>query len=146
VTVTDVVVRPLVAADVMSAPALSVAPDATVWAAWSVMTGTGLRHLVVTVEGRCVGVIDDRTVFAQWPMGPLALRRRTVASIMRAPTTCVLPGTDLQSIAAVMVRNAVDAVPVIDSDGELVGIVTGGDIAAAVARHGATSRLGIAED
>jgi len=59
----------------MSAPVVTATPDSSPWAAWSSMATHGVRHLVVTVGGRCVGLVDDREVFAQWPMGPLAMRR-----------------------------------------------------------------------
>lgn len=128
--------RPVRVADVMTTPALSVSPETSVWATWSLMTRTGLHHLAVTVDDRCVGVLDDRAVFAQWPMGPLALRRHSVRAIMRPRTSCLLPDADLQAAATVMMHDSVDAVPVVDDDGHLVGMVTTGDIAAAVAAHG----------
>jgi CBS domain-containing protein len=130
----------LAASDVMSSPALSVDPETSIWTAWSIMTSTGLRHLVVAVDGRCVGIVDDRTVFAQWPMGPLALRRRRVSAIMRQRTSCVLPDVDVRDVAMAMARDAVDAVPVVDVDGTLLGIVTSSDITRAVAVHGLGGR------
>jgi CBS domain-containing protein len=136
VTDLDLLERSLTASDVMSAPAIAVNPGTSIWTAWSIMSSTGLRHLVVAVEGRCVGVVDDRTVFAQWPMGPLALRRRSVGEIMRARTSCVLPDADVRAIAMAMARDGADAVPVTDADGTLLGIVTSSDVTRAVALHG----------
>lgn len=138
-TEANVLERSLTASDVMSAPAITVEPGTTVWAAWSIMTSTGLRHLVVACDSRCVGVVDDRTVFAQWPMGPLALRRRCVGEIMRGRTSCVLPDVDVRSVAMAMARDGVDAVPVVEADGTLLGIVTGSDVVRAVAEHGLAS-------
>src|SRR4051812_25800989 len=120
----------------MSTPPVCVTPTSTVSAAWSVMIQTGLRHLVIASGGTCVGILDDRAVFAEWPMGPLALRRRSVRDIARPCTTCVLPTTELRMVAIVMVKNSIDAVPVLSADGQLVGIVTSSDIACAVAAHG----------
>ena len=128
--------RRLTAADVMSAPTVSIAPTTSVWAAWTTMMQTGLRHLVVASESGCVGVVDDRTLFAQWPMGPLALRRHSVRELVRPCTTCVLPDSDLKLVARVMVEESVDAVPVVDVNDRLVGIVTGSDVARAVASAG----------
>jgi CBS domain-containing protein len=133
---TGVQLEQLTARDVLSAPALTVAPYATLWQAWQLMMASGLRHLVVCSDGRVVGVIDDRAVFAQWPMGPLALRRTHVRDVMRAQTTCVLADTDLQTVATIMVADAIDAAPVVDPDGEVLGIVTSGDLTAAIAAHG----------
>jgi CBS domain-containing protein len=131
-----VTARAVVAADVMSAPTVSIAPAASAAAAWSLMMQTGLRHLVVATDDGCVGVVDDRTVFAEWPMGPLALRRHTVRDQVRPRTVCVRPDTDLRIVARAMVDDSVDAVPVVTESGRLVGIVTGSDIARAVACYG----------
>src|SRR4051794_37377010 len=129
-------VRPVLAGDIMSAPTVSITPTTSVWAAWSLMMSTGLRHLVVVVGETCVGVVDDRTLFAEWPMGPLALRRRTVRELVRPSTTCSLPDTEVRVVARAMVDASIDALPVIDRDGRLVGIVTGSDVARAVAITG----------
>ena len=128
--------RAILAADIMSAPTVSIAPSASAAAAWSLMMQTGLRHLVVATDDGCVGVVEDRAVFAEWPMGPLALRRHTVRDLVRPYTTCVRPDTDLRTVAQAMVADGVDAVPVLTDSGQLVGIVTGSDIARAVAIHG----------
>jgi CBS domain-containing protein len=135
-------VRPLLARDVMTTPALTLSPSATLWEAWRTMMQTGIRHLVVCDGGQCAGVVDDRAVFAQWPMGPLALRRDRVGDVMRARSICVLEDVEVRTVAAVMVADGVDAVAVVDRDGEVVGIVTASDVAVAVAEFGvATSAL-----
>lgn len=133
---TTTAVRPslLVAADVMSTPALAVRSDASVWSAWTLMAHRGVRHLLVIENGHCVGVLDDRTIFAQWPLGPAALHRRSVAAVMCAAVSCVPATSDLRVVAGVMVREGVDAVPVVDDDGMTVGVVTCTDVLAAVAR------------
>lgn len=100
------------------------------------MVEHGIRHLVVVSDGRCLGVLDDREVFAQWPMGPLALRRQRITEMIRRRTTCVLPGTELRDVARIMNEDRIDAVPVVDDAGRVVGVVTAGDVAAAVARWG----------
>ena len=128
--------RWLTARDVMSAPVVTAAPGTSPWAAWSSMTTYGIRHLVVTVGDRCVGLLDDRAIFAQWPMGPLAMRRSRVETMMRGRTTVVLPDTDLRDVARAMTEDGTDAVPVVDDRGALLGLVTAGDIVAAVRTHG----------
>jgi acetoin utilization protein AcuB len=135
-TTVDVGLTTVLAREVMSAPALTIAPSATLWEAWRLMTASGLRHLVVAEAGHVVGVVDDRAVFAQWPMGPLALRRNRVDEVMAPRTRCVGPDVELRDVAAVMVADAVDAVPVIDDGGAVVGIVTSADITRAAAADG----------
>src|SRR4051794_8062417 len=120
----------------MSEPTVSVAPDATLWAAWTVMMQSGVRHLLVASGDLCLGMLDDRTLFAEWPMGPLALRRRTVRDLVRPSTTCVLPDADLQTVARALVEDSTDAIPVVSVEGRLLGIITGGDLVRAVAEDG----------
>jgi CBS-domain-containing membrane protein len=104
------------------------------------MLETGLRHLIVSSGGRCVGMLDDRALFALWPMGPLAMRRNHVSTTMRSSVSCALPDTDLAVLAHIMMLAGTDAVPVVDADGYVLGIVTGSDIASVVARHGVSVR------
>jgi acetoin utilization protein AcuB len=127
--------RHLLARDVMSSPPVSVGPDASIWSTWSVMMNTGLRHLIVVVDGRVIGVVDDRNVLAEWPMGPLAVRRRHVRELMRSSIACVLPDTDVRTVAALMIRDAIE-VPVVAEDGAALGVVTGSDLAVAVVELG----------
>lgn len=135
-TTTGVDITTLTAGDVMSAPVMTITPTASLWEAWRLMMGSGLRHLVVAYEDDVMGVIDDRAVFAQWPMGPLALRRTHVGDVMRPRTSCVLAGVDARIVAEVMIADATDAVPVVDEFGQVIGIVTASDLTCAVATHG----------
>ena len=123
------------AKDVMSAPVHVVSLTDTMWDAWSLMLDSGLRHLVVCDGHRCAGVLDDRKLFAHWPTGPFGVQSTPVRDLMRSRTTCVLPDTTLARVARVMINEGVDAVPVTAIDGTVLGIVTGSDIAAAVARY-----------
>jgi len=56
-----------------------------------------------------------------------------VHEIMTSPAITVPPDTPLREIAAVMGKNAFDRVPIVNSDGRLVGIVTRRDILRAIA-------------
>ena len=130
------VADPVTARMIMSSPVLTVSPDASPWSARTLMIEHGVRHLVVVAGGHCVGVLDDREVFAQWPVGPLALRRQRIAGMIRPRTSCVLADADVRQVALVMVQDRVDAVPVVDEAGDVIGVVTGEDVARAVARWG----------
>ena len=123
----------LVAGDAMTTPALGIAPDASVATAWTLMTRHGVRHLLVLDQQHCLGMVDDRTVFALWPLGPARLRRKPVADVMHAAVTCVRTDTELRDVAAAMIRECAGALPVVDDDGRPIGIVTCSDVVAAVA-------------
>ena len=130
--------RALRACDVMTTPAIVVSPDTSLWDASRLMMSAGVRHLVVCFHGRVVGVIDDRSVFTQWPLGPVALRQIRLAELVRGPTSCVMEDVELQRVAQLMMIDGSDAVPVIDDRGTALGIITASDVVAAVASHGLT--------
>jgi CBS domain-containing protein len=131
----------ITARDLMSTPVQMIDADATMAQAWSRMLEGGHRHLVVCSRGRCSGVLDDRTLFAHWPTGPFGLEASPVRDLLRPRTSCVLPSASAATVASIMATQDVDAVPVTDEGGHVVGVVTGSDLAAAVAEHGLLRRL-----
>lgn len=129
--------RPVTAADIMSSPVVTLPAGGTVASAWERLFGLRLHHLVVTDgAGHVTGVLDDRRVAVEWPLGPLGPHRRRVRELVGSRVHCVLPDTPAEVVAQVMTREGLDATPVVLADGQLVGIVTAGDIVALVARGG----------
>lgn len=127
-------VTELTAEQVMSAPVVCVTPQASIWSSWRAMVDFGVRHLIVVSHSRVVGIVEDRELFAQWPLGPLALRRSRLGSLVR-PGPCVRPDTPIAEVAAQLSERRLDALAVVDDDDdELVGIVTVHDVVGAVAR------------
>jgi CBS domain-containing protein len=122
---------PLVA-DVMSSPPVVVRTHDSLWRAMDRFLATGLRHLVVLDESDVViGILDDRAVVSEWARDALGLHRRTVGEIMRSNpnrTVAVTRETPLSDAARIMLDRRVDALPVVGSDGRVVGVLTGSDL------------------
>lgn len=118
------------AAEVMSRPVLTVEVSETLWDAWQLLFVSGLRHLVVLdADGSCLGVLSDRNILADVPATPDHLQSRTVSDVLaRVPVLQVPPNTSPDRVAALMVESAAEAVPVVDDDGRLIGIVTEADL------------------
>lgn len=119
-----------VVADLMSRPVLTVEVDETLWDAWQLLFVSGLRHLVVLdANGASLGVLSDRNILAEVPATAEHLGGRRVGDILAmVPLVSVLPTDSPLTAARVMTGNAVEALPVLDSDGRLVGIITESDI------------------
>lgn len=132
--------KPVLAHMVMTEPVWSATLNTSPWEAWSLMLAHRTRHLAVVSGDRCVGVVNDSDIFAQWPLGPLALRRQRIATMVRPRTRCVLPDTDVRGVARIMIADDIDVVPVVDEGGKLIGIITAADLTAAIARWGITAR------
>jgi len=73
-------------------------------------------------------------VAARWPAGgPDAAHRRLVAEIVRRGVQCVLPDAPVSVVARLMRCSGADAVPVIGTAGDLLGLVTATDLVAVLA-------------
>ena len=56
------------------------------------------------------------------------MKRWTVADVMRREVVTVVPGTGFQQIADVLVKHGVSAVPVVETDGRVLGVVSEADL------------------
>lgn len=114
----------------MSRPVLTVDVDESLWDAWQLLFVSGLRHLVVVdADGATLGVISDRNILAEVPATAQHLGSRHVRDIMpMASLVAVSPTDDPMAAARAMAAGAIEAVPVLERDGHLVGIVTESDI------------------
>jgi CBS domain-containing protein len=130
VAVTDLgVQRPVTtAADVMSAPVVTVSVNDSLWEAWSLLYRSGFRHLVVVDGLRVRGLLDDRRITAEWPIGALGPHHRTVGEIVTRRVHCVLPATPVRVLAEIMLDDCTDAIPVVTQGGEILGLVTTTDL------------------
>jgi CBS domain-containing membrane protein len=126
------------AEDVMSTILLTVGPDESVLMAYELMSRAGVHHVpVVTSSGRCLGLLDAPTLMQEWYPAPLSRQRRPVRALLRNRTPSVEPKDSLRFVAEQLDINEVDALPVVDAHGRLLGLVTSRDVVAAVAgrRH-----------
>jgi CBS-domain-containing membrane protein len=117
-------------ADIMSRPVLTVEVGETLWDAWQLLFVSGLRHLVVLdANGVSLGVLSDRSILADVPATAEHLSERKVGDVLAmVPLVSVRPGDAPIDAARVMANAIVEAVPVLDPAGRLVGIVTESDI------------------
>ena len=119
-------------ADVMSAMLITVGPEDSLLSAWELMARGDIHHLPVVVNGRCVSLLDDRTV-AGALANPLAEPRRRISDVMPVRVHCVVADTPLRRAAEIMRMERTTALPVVDEHMTLIGLVTETDIVRAVA-------------
>ncbi len=113
----------------MSRPVLTIEAGESLWDAWLLLSVSGLRHLVVVDDGRCLGVLSDRTILTDLPVSEERLRQRTVGALVAGGTLHPVRDHDaLAEIGRIMARDSVEAVPVLDDQGRPIGIVTGSDL------------------
>lgn len=115
-------------------PVLTVGTTDSLWDAWQLMSLSGLRTLaVLDGTGQCCGIINDRTILIEWPLTEEHLCLRQVGSVMMTPGS-VQDSDSVGRAAGQMTRAGVEALPIMDSQGRLSGLLTVGDVAAWLAR------------
>ena len=122
--------------EVMSRPVLTIEDSESLWDAWQLLFVSGLRHLVVLdADGRTIGVLTDRSILADLPATQEHLSERRVSDVLaRVPAHSVTPHQSPIAAAHLMTDRSIEALPVLDDTGRLVGILTETDIVRWVAR------------
>ena len=126
------------AAELMTENPRTVRVDDSVGEAAEVFQTMSFRHLpVVDEQGELVGMLSDRDLRAlEVPYAQdaetvgTALQRARVsaATMMSSDVVSVGPDTDVTEIMELLLENKIGAVPVVDADGALVGIVSYADV------------------
>jgi CBS domain-containing protein len=119
--------------EAMRTTPVTVEPDMTVAEARALAESQGVRHLVVTVGRRVLGVVEEDGLWLSAEdvlrttaglQGSLTAREtRSVRSAMHPANPVVSPNESLATAARVMLLKRRTAVPVLDS-GKLVGVLT----------------------
>lgn len=117
----------------MSAPAESIHPDETLHAAAERMVHGRIRGLpVVDANEKVIGIVTDSDVMsaiaAQKIRTPLGLDTVPVEAVMNEHAHSVTANAPLRDVAAIMLSRAVRHLPVLGSEGQLVGIVSERDV------------------
>lgn len=129
----------------MSADPLCLHPEMSLLQVRELISGKNFRHFPVTdAAGRLVGIVSDRDLRSAFPstaLNPMVrqdqLERlgqvRVDAIMSRAPITLPREAT-LDDALLLFDRHSIGALPVVDHDGRLVGIVTVRDVLGAYRR------------
>ena len=114
------------AAHVMTRGPRTIDSRTSLFSAWGQLHGGHNRHLVVIDDGvRPIGVLDERDIAMEWPPGPLAAHHLPVHKLLRfRARPLVRAEDDVAKVAAIMLGAREDALPVVDGDGRLLGLVT----------------------
>jgi CBS domain-containing protein len=108
---------------VVSAPPAASVRDATV-----LMNEHGIGSLLIVDGGRIVGMFTERDVLRRVVAECRSPDATPVSAVMTTDVISCAPDTDVEEVADLMRRQRVRHVPVVDADGEVVGLVSIGDV------------------
>lgn len=123
---------PLTVADAMTEPAVSVSPTDSLLEAARLMVDHQVRHLPVVEDDEVVGMLSDRDIrtVAGDPVRYMESREAEGARMLSvrdamAPTALTIhPNRPLRDLANELADEKVGALPVVDMNGKLLGIVS----------------------
>lgn len=119
---------PTQVSEVMTRDVVATAPDHSVQEAITLIARHRFRHLlVVTGDQRLAGVISDRDLLRFMIRGP-QWGSSAVSEVMRTDPVTVSPDTPLSTAIAEMLNRRINCLPVINADGQVVGILTSTDL------------------
>lgn len=130
--------NPRLVRDLMTADVVTIGMDDTLRRAQQVFNERKFHHLVVTEDGKPVGVLSDRDLLKQ--LSPfvgirlserpqdLATLQRRIHQFMTRRLISIAPDASLADAARTFMRQRVSCLPVIDGAGRLVGIITTRDL------------------
>ena len=130
--------------DWMTADVVTVDAETGLMDADQVMRDRGVRRLPVLENGRLVGIVtygDIRearpsaaTSLSTWEMNYL-LTRLKISEVMTKNPITIKPDAIMGEAASFMLKNRISGLPVVNVDGDIVGIITESDIFRMVAHN-----------
>jgi CBS domain-containing protein len=117
----------------MTTPPPTIDHDATLLELAYRLIARECPEVVVTSGDRPLGALTLRDLARAWPNEATILARRPASSLLPNRTRRVLPDLDIATVAAVMAEEQLDALPVVDRSGALIGVISARQIVELVA-------------
>ncbi len=119
----------LTARDLMIPNPVQIKHDATVYEAAKLMESRNIASLIVVDEdGRVLGIVTAKDIVLRVVAKGLDPRVVRMRDIVSAPVTVVEPDVPLKTVVNMMIGTGHGHIPVVDSSGRAIGIVTVDDV------------------
>jgi len=110
----------------------SISPDAMMFEALKLMAEKEVGALLVLKDGRIHGIVSERDYARKIILHGKSSKETKVEEIMTSNVICISPDTHVDECMAIMIDKKVRHLPVEDKDGNLLGIISIGDVVKAV--------------
>jgi len=123
--------------DYMKSPVFTVTPDTLIYNAMETMREKHVRRLPVVENGKLVGLVTRKTIIEATPSPSTALTLwglhyqlscMKVRDVMITDVIVVHPDDTIKEVLAISEQHRIGTFPVVDDNGNLVGILTSTDL------------------
>jgi CBS domain-containing protein len=120
-------VIPLKAENVMTTEVAMMSESASAKKAAEVMAQEDANAVIVTVEGKAIGIVTERDILKRIVAEDKNARKTKLKEIMSSPLVTVEPSTDLEEAARLMFEKKMKNLPVVHEN-RLIGLINLQDI------------------
>lgn len=117
--------------DIMTKNVIVVPMGKSVVEAAKMMKKHGIGSVIIVETGKdkmAKGIITERDIVHKLLASKKDPYKTTVEDIMSRPLRVIRPETNLEEVAKTMRKNNIKRLPVVNEKGELIGIISEGDI------------------
>jgi CBS domain-containing protein len=107
---------------------LQIEASATVLDAIKLMVDSNVGSLLVTENGKLIGIVTERDYLRRVTLEGRTERDTSIGEIMTSPLVYVTPDTSIDECMAVMTERRIRHLPVLTEDRDVAGIVSIGDL------------------
>jgi len=101
----------------------------------------GLMPVVDGKSSKLVGVITDRDIALKVVAAGRDPRATVVSQVMSSDLACCRPNESIEAVVEMMTRRQIRRVPIVDSAGAIVGIISQADLATRLANPKETGQV-----
>jgi CBS domain-containing protein len=106
----------------------TISPEASVYDAAVLMNEHKIGSLLVMAEGRLVGIFTERDILRRVVAAQRDPAVTPVGEVMTCDVACCRPHTDLEEARSVMKNRRIRHLPAVADGGEVVGVISIGDL------------------
>ncbi|HEY4673580.1 MAG TPA: CBS domain-containing protein [Nitrososphaerales archaeon] len=114
--------------DAMTAQLITATPETNLMEAVMVMNNHRIGSLVVIRAGKPVGIVTERDIMTKVVGRAVSALDLRVADVMSTQVTSIIEDGTLKDAARLMTRYGIRRLPVVNKQGDLVGIISSMDI------------------
>jgi len=114
--------------EVMTRDVCTASKDESLLDASRKMLEFGVGSVIIVEDGRPIGIVTERDILKKVVARNRVPSRVKLKEIMSSPLITIKPTTSLREAADIMRKRGIRRLPIIDDNGNLVGIITDNDI------------------